>query len=140
MDEIKKTFEAAEQDGAAMKSFGYRLRNQFSVNEAYRRPKELQWLEDLRQYKGIYDPDVKIGKNNSKVYPKITRSKVNIVLSRLHEMLFPETERNWEINPMDEPKLAPEIVQTIIKGLMMQKQANEQPPTPQSHIGLQPGQ
>jgi len=139
MDEIKKAFDPKERNSAEMKAFGFRLRNQFSTNEAYRRPKELQWLEDLRQYKGIYDPDVKIAKNNSKVYPKITRSKVNIVLSRLHEMLFPETERNWEILPMDEPKIAPEIVKMLITKEIQKKMIGIQEPQPQSHPTMQPG-
>ena len=95
MDEIKSEFQSSKRNSEVMVSFGYRLYNQFTLNESFRRAKELQWLEDLRAYKGIYDPDVKISANASKVYPKITRSKVNIVLSRLHEMLFPENDKNF---------------------------------------------
>ena len=91
--------EIALRDSDAMTAFGFRLKNQFMANEAHRRPKELEWLESIRQYKGLYDPDVRIEAGNSRVYPKITRSKINIVLSRLHEMLFPETDKNWEIEP-----------------------------------------
>lgn len=109
-----------------MKAFGFRLKNQFSVNESYRRPRELMWLEDLRAVKGIYDPDVQIEANASKVYPKITRSKINIVLSRLHEMLFPETDKNWEIMPTPEPKVARETIQTIADKLIQKKQMEAQ--------------
>jgi hypothetical protein len=118
MDAIETAFGKKERNSEVMRAFGFRLRNQFSINEAYRRPKELQWLEDLRAYKGIYDPDVKIDPNASKVYPKITRSKVNIVLSRLHEMLFPETDKNWEIMPTPEPKVSPATVNQIVTGMM----------------------
>lgn len=93
-----------------MRAFGYRLYNEFSTNKAYRRPKELQWLEDLRAYKGVYDPDVRIDPDNSHVYPKLTRSKVNIVLSRLHEMLFPDQDRNWELAPTPEPVIQAALV------------------------------
>lgn len=120
MDKIEQLFQKKERNSEAMYAFGYRLKNQFAVNEAFRRPKELQWLEDLRAYKGIYDPDVRIDANASKVYPKITRSKINIVLSRLHEMLFPETEKNWEIKPTPEPKIAEESVRQIVEGLLQQ--------------------
>lgn len=118
MDKIEQTFQKKERNSEAMAAFGYRLKNQFSVNESYRRPKELQWLEDLRAYKGIYDPDVNIDKDASKVYPKISRSKVNIVLSRLHEMLFPETDKNFEINRTPDPKVSAKVVQKLVMGLM----------------------
>lgn len=117
-DVIEKVFEKKERNSDVMRSFGYRLRNQFSINESYRRAKELEWLESLRQMKGLYDPDVMIDPANSKVYPKITRSKVNIVLSRLHEMLFPDTDKNWEIEPTAEPKIAKEIVKMIAMALV----------------------
>ena len=130
MDALKKAFEKKERNSEAMKSFGYRLRNQFSLNKAYRQPKELQWLEDLRSYKGLYDPEVKIEANNSKVYPKIPRSKVNIVLSRLHEMLFPATEKNWELMPTPEPKIAKATVMQIALSLVSQdEQGNPKIPT-----------
>src|SRR5512137_127537 len=120
MDAIQQAFSKPERNSEAMTAFGFRLYNQFTKNEAYRRPKELEWLESLRQFKGIYDPDVQIDANNSKVYPKITRSKVNIVLSRLHEMLFPETDKNWEIMPTPEPKISPEIVKAIVMAMIQQ--------------------
>lgn len=119
-DAIAEEFTEAKRDSEVMRAFGQRLKGQFQTNEAYRRPKELEWLESLRQYKGIYDPDVKIEANNSKVYPKITRSKVNIVLSRLHEMLFPETDKNWEINPTPEPRIAKETIMKIALSLVRQ--------------------
>ena len=120
MDAIKMALSEPNRFSAAMTSFGQRLSAQFSSNKAYRRAKELEWLESMRQYKGLYDPDVKIEENASKVYPKITRSKLNIVLSRLHDMLFPETDKNWEIEPTPEPKIAKETIVEIAKGLFTQ--------------------
>jgi len=115
MDQIREEF--SKRNSEVMSAFGWRLKNQFAVNESHRRPKELEWLESLRQYKGLYDPDVKIQTGNSRVYPKLTRSKVNIVLSRLHEMLFPDTDKNWEITPTPEPAISKakvlEIAQTL---------------------------
>lgn len=110
MDQIQEEFAASRRDSETMRAFGYRLYNEFSTNKAYRRPKELQWLEDLRAYKGVYDPDVRIDPDNSHVYPKLTRSKVNIVLSRLHEMLFPDQDRNWELAPTPEPVIQAALV------------------------------
>ena len=142
MDELKKVFDKSQRNTAAMNAFGARLKSQFSTNESFRRAKELQWLEDLRAYKGLYDPGVLRDTNASKVYPKLTRSKCNMVLSRLHEMLFPETDKNWEIMPTPDPKIAPETFKKIVFSLMQkaaleiqqQSQASpsmeQQPPPP----------
>lgn len=119
-NELAEAFTPKNIDSIAMRSFGSRLYNQWSINKNYRRAKEMAWLEDLRTYKGLYDPEVKIDENCSKVYPKITRSKVNIVLSRLHEMLFPDSERNWEILPTPEPRIAKETVRQIAESLIQQ--------------------
>ncbi len=123
LDNIQEAFAKPGRNETKMQEFGMYLRQQFSLNKSYRRAKEQTWLEDLRAYKGLYDPDVKILPGNSKVYPKLTRSKCNMVLSRLHEMLFPETDKNWEIEPTPEPKIAKEIVMMIAEGLIQQAQA-----------------
>ena len=134
MDAIQTAFSKKERNSEAMNSFGFRLRNQFTQNKAYRRMKELQWLEDLRSYKGLYDPDVRIEPGNSKVYPKIPRSKVNIVLSRLHEMLFPSQDKNWEISPTPEPRIAKEIVTQIATALVKPPEVDPQTGQPSQPI------
>lgn len=119
-DELVSAFAPKNIDSTAMRSFGTRLYNQWSINKSYRRTKELIWLEDLRAFKGLYDPDVRIEEGNSKVYPKITRSKITIALSRLHEMLFPSSERNWEVLPTPEPRIAKEVVRQLAESLIQQ--------------------
>lgn len=129
-DAIQREFSPENRDSQVMRSFGYRMYNAFTVDKAYRRPKEMEWLEDIRQYKGLYDPSVKIPADQSKVYPKITRSKLNIVLSRLHEMLFPETERNFEIEPTPDPKIDKDIVMQIAQSLVQRDPETGQPVVP----------
>jgi len=119
-DVIQSAFNKKERNSEVMASFGYRLNNQFFINKAHRRAKELTWLEDLRSYKGLYDPTVKIEDGNSRVYPKIPRSKVNIVLSRLHQMLFSDNDKNFEFLTTPEPKIARDVVMQIAMGLVKQ--------------------
>jgi hypothetical protein len=137
-DEISDFFNESNRNSEKMQSFGIRLHQQFELNKAYRRPKELEWLEDLRQYKGLYDPDVRIEPDCSHVYPKMTRSKVNIVLSKLHEMLFPELDRNYEVTCTPEPKLNREVVMGIATSLI--KQPPVDPQTGQIQIDPQTNQ
>jgi hypothetical protein len=120
MDQIQEAFAAKNRLSPEMIAYGSKLKRRFQVNESYRRAKEIEWLESLRQYKGLYDADVIIDPNQSRVYPKITRSKVNIVLSRLHQMLFPETEKNWEYLPSPEPRIEPKLVPLIAAGITKQ--------------------
>ena len=81
MDQIQEEFQESRRDSETMRAFGYRYITNSRINKAYRRPKELQWLEDLRAYKGVYDPDVRIDPTIS-CLSQADASKVNIVLSR----------------------------------------------------------
>ncbi len=91
----------------------------YQLAEVYRRPVELQWLEDLRQFKGIYDPDVMscLVDNRSKVYPKYTRSKVIPAIAKLNYMLFPDSERNWAIKPTPRPRVSDDVLSKIVHDL-----------------------
>jgi len=138
-DKIKELFaeydnlEKRDKDGMSvderLSTFGQLLWQYWEINRAFRRPKELEWLESLRQYKGLYDPEIKITPGLSRVYPKITRSKENQILSRLMEMLFPEQDKNWEITPSPNPQLLPEIVAKIALSLIT-KDENGEPVVP----------
>ena len=61
----------------AMKSFGVRMNALFGTYKNDRRVIEEQWLRNLRQFRGIYDPEIegRIGADQSKAYPKVTRTK-----------------------------------------------------------------
>ena len=138
-DKIKQLFaeydnlEKKDKDGMSiderLSTFGQLLWQYWEINRAFRRPKEMEWLESLRQYKGLYDPEVDITPGLSRVYPKLTRSKENQVLSRLMEMLFPEQDKNWEIEPSPDPKLLLEVVEKIAMSLIT-KDENGQPVLP----------
>jgi len=96
--------------------FGKRLSAQFETYEKDRKPLEQQWLKNLRQYKGIYDPEIeaRIPADQSKAYPKLTRVKVIGTVARLMEMLFPQSDKNWEISPTPLPELSQADLQTVL--------------------------
>jgi hypothetical protein len=131
MAEIDEEKEAKRK--TMLEALGPKLRDKFTKNDANRRPKEIEWLEDLRQIRGIYDPQIKIDDGNSHYYPKLTRAKIKSVLSRLNDMLFPSTDRNFTIEPTPEPEIAPEIVEILGKKVLQQmtlelQQAAQQTP------------
>ena len=89
---------------------------QFSLD---RRHVEDRWLKDLRQFLGIYEPDVESAlKNRSKSFKRKTRSKVRAIDSRMFDMLFPASaERNYRLKATPEPTIADEdrarLLQTL---------------------------
>lgn len=103
----------------AMKSFGVRMNTLFGTYKNDRRVIEEQWLRNLRQFRGIYDPEIegRIAADQSKAYPKVTRTKVIGTVARLMEMMFPQTEKNWGIRPSPIPDLKQEDVQSVLDAL-----------------------
>lgn len=75
-----------------------------------RKPIEERWLEDLRQYHGIYEGDIentlKSDKERSKLFINITRPKTRAWSARLQDMLFPADEKNWGIDATPVPELS----------------------------------
>lgn len=72
---------------------------------------EQRWLSDLRQYRGVYDPDVLnlIAGKRSTSFVRKTRVKVKTVDSRVVDLLFPAgSEKNWSVEPTPKPTISPE--------------------------------
>jgi len=108
------------------------LGRMFETYRNDRRIAELKWLRNLRQYLGVYDPDVEnqLSPNRSKAYPRVTRVKCVSVLSRVMNLMFPGNERNWELTASPSADMKPEDVQAAVQQLMAgaQGQGGGQPP------------
>lgn len=91
-----------------LQEFGYRLRRLIDEQVGIRQQIEDRWINNLRQYKGLYDAKTlsNIEKNKgSKAFLNITRAKTIATESRLIEMLFPSDDRNWALQPTPVPEL-----------------------------------
>ena len=77
---------------------------------------ELQWLRNLRQYRGIYDPEIekKMVPARSKAYPRDTRVKVKGGVAKMMEMMFPSQEKNWTLEPSPNPTIPKEALDSIL--------------------------
>lgn len=108
MSEEERELAEKIRSESTLSILGSKWKSEFEVNEALRREKEIEWAQDLRAAKGIYDPDIlkRIPDNASKVYPKYTRSKEVPAIAKLNNMLFPAIGKNWEIMPTPEPLLS----------------------------------
>lgn len=99
--------EGTEYNAQALSVIGHQLRQKFNGFKRDRRLQEQQWLRNLYQFKGKYDPDIeeKIGPDRSKAYPKLTRTKVMIIVARLMNLLFPQSDKSWSIEASPVPHL-----------------------------------
>ncbi|NIA00910.1 hypothetical protein [Massilia sp. CCM 8734] len=101
----------ARDDNAAyvaLDTLGVTLLAEFAQAVLDRRETEQRWLMDLRQYRGLYDPDVeaKFGKNRSRAFVRLTRVKVKTANARVADLLFPTTsDRNWTAEPTAVPSV-----------------------------------
>jgi hypothetical protein len=101
----------ADPDFEALNAIGAVLLAEFEEAKRDRRETEQRWLQDLRQYKGKYEPEVmaELGPNRSRAFVRKTRVKVKTVDARITDLLFPaNAERNWSIAPTPDPTIAPE--------------------------------
>lgn len=104
-------------DSDALKQLGNNLNQLFNQYRADRRLAELRWLRNQRQYLGVYDPEVEasLNKQRSRAYPRLTRVKCISVLSRLMNLMFQGTERNWELKAAPWPDMTAEEAQEAIQ-------------------------
>lgn len=130
------------------------LRARFEQEARLRVDVENRWLMDLRQYKGLYEPDewqrLKQDASRSKVFYKITRKKVRAFDARMVDMLFPGGRaRNWSIAATPEPSpgltpLAEQLLQEHQQGQLQELAetlaAEQQLPVEQVLATLQQGE
>jgi hypothetical protein len=116
-----------EDKPVALDALGVELLAEFARAELDRRLTEERWLKDIRQYRGIYDPDVlaAIGPNRSKAFVRKTRVKVKTIDSRVADLLFPAgSEKNWEIDSTPVPSVSKE--QRALAAAELAKMAQQQ--------------
>jgi len=114
--EEKREKHALLEDHAT--NIGSVLERLFLEAQGHRRFIEERLLQDLRAYRGVYDPEVlaRMQKNQSRIFSRMTRKKVRTVDARIMEMLFPASkEKNWSISPTPEPRVTTEAKQNIIE-------------------------
>jgi hypothetical protein len=116
-------------DAEKLQVFGDRLFSLYGTHKTDRKAAEEQWLRNLRQFRGIYDPEIIIPSDRSRAYPKLTRWIVIGTVARLMQMLFPSTEKNYGIKASPLPDISVEALQKVLDDLVAQaSQAQQIPP------------
>jgi hypothetical protein len=109
-------------DELKLNELGRRLTSTFAIYESDRRAIEERWLRNLRQVRGIYDPEIlsMIPADKSKAYPKMTAWMVRGTIARLMQLLFPMTEKNYGVKESPLPDLSTAQLQEVLDGLVAQ--------------------
>lgn len=102
--------ESAEEKRAEhLMDLGQTMQKNVSQRVSERAPIEQRMLSDLRQYKGLYEPNIasklKQNKHGSDVFVKMTKSKTNFAEAQIMFMGMPNDERNWDIRSTPVPEL-----------------------------------
>jgi len=120
-------------------AFGVTMFNNFQTYQTDRRSAEDQWLKNMRQWRGIYDPEIlsAIPANCSKAYPRMTRWKGVAMIARLMQMLFPQTEENFQVNASPLPNISTEQLQTVLTRLQTEKAEAEGIPAEQVELSTE---
>lgn len=115
---------------AELRQLGQNLSTLFTTYKQDRRLAELKWMRNLRQYLGVYDPEIdnQLSADRSRAYPRVTRVKAISVLSRIMNLMFPGNERNWELRASPSPDMDPMDVQDAIAKAQMRGQEAGLPP------------
>lgn len=111
-------------DPEVMRRVAAELLGRFEDFKRDRQVLEQQWLRNLRQYRGIYDPEdrKKIPQDRSLAYPRITRVKCLSIQARLMNLMFPGNEKNWELTASPSADISPQEVMQAIQQLQQADQ------------------
>ncbi|BDQ36309.1 hypothetical protein SYK_06690 [Pseudodesulfovibrio nedwellii] len=106
--------EESKQEKANVDALGSFLRAEFDEVANQRLLYEERWLRDLRQVKGVYDPEIlaAMDPKRSKVNLRVTKTKVDGTKARAMDILFQANgEKNWGISSTPEPVVHPKMIQ-----------------------------
>lgn len=103
-------------------SLGRVLHAKFVEAKADRLAVEQRWLKDLRQFKGVYDPEeeAKMPPGKSRVHTRMTRVKVKSATAKLMDLVFPAgSSDNWsyEPTPVSDVTPTPEVMRSLVEQL-----------------------
>lgn len=107
-----KQYEHEYDDKNPLDKLAMELERQLSEVIRDRHTIEQRMVEDLRNYHGEYDEEVKKALKDAKrshPFIKLTRAKTNAAESQLVDLLFPNDDKNWGIEPTPAPELAGRI-------------------------------
>lgn len=100
-------------------SLGQFLRTEFETAAGRRQEYEEEWLQDLRDYKGIYSDKIQAALNEDpnrcQGFIRYLKVKVDSLRDKFLDMIFPANgDKNWSIAPSPEPSVPDSHLQQYV--------------------------
>lgn len=94
----------------SMESVGASLQKKWDDWAAKRQPHEELWIADHEQYHGKYPDNTEFKDNASQIFTNYTRPKIDYMVSRLTDVMFPaDGSSHWSISSTPTPEAAANI-------------------------------
>lgn len=105
-----------------LEALGLQVAQEFNTAKTHRIEMERRWIDDLRQFKGVYDTETaaRLAENEgkrAKLFLRLTRAKVKSTNARMADMLFPAGDKNWSISATPVPSVDPASYQNEIAAI-----------------------
>lgn len=112
-----KPQEDKDKQRAVGDALGQMLAGKFNEWKDAKRDVETEWLKDIRAYNGIYEPEIlaRLGKNRSKIFIHLTRTKTQTAYARLIDLQFQTDDPHWAVEPTPIPTVSPEAQRQMAK-------------------------
>lgn len=134
-----------QENGVRVPTLISYISERFQRSLQYRRPYEQLWLQAHRNYRGLYGPDVQFtATEKSRVFIRITKTKVNAAFGQLMDVLFANNEFPLSIDPERIPEgvvetesieTNPQHAQMMPGAQQSQGQQQNQPSQPATKVG-----
>jgi len=101
----------------------HKLNMEWQKAEAEKRYDEDRFMRSLRQYRGIYDPEIltKMHPNRSQAFIRLTRTKVKTYDARMMDIKFPANhDKDWGIENTPVPDLSADVIQQFANQILEQ--------------------
>ena len=112
VSEAPETPDSDTQSKAIKDALGSQLVALFEDAKRKRQTQEDKWANALRHYKGVHDPEVEAklkGSGRSRAFVRVTKIKVDTIVARLQDLIFPANDKSWAIEPTPVPYPHPEV-------------------------------
>ncbi|MDR2076898.1 MAG: hypothetical protein LBP61_08240 [Desulfovibrio sp.] len=100
--------DSPETEARVLPGLASQLRAEFDEAQKARAEHEEMWLDDLRQYRGMYNAEEleRMDEGRSRIFLNTTKQRIDSVKARLMSLLFPSTsDQNWSIQPTPDPEI-----------------------------------
>jgi len=107
-------------EGVAMTGLAGHIERAWQAAQTAKRPIEDQMFRALRQRTGVYDPDELAlirQQGGSEIFMMLTSAKCRGAEAWLREVLLPETDRPWGLEPTPMPDVPPTVRASIIQSV-----------------------